>query len=1132
MEPKRGLRTPLPRYIVDRLKANKQACILTAVDRSANVGEPLLLINEKLKPIQSWAVVEMLEGVEYKDAKVAVAELKDAVDEVSAREYLARNPKPTWAYKLKLVEAFVEPRVVDAAGRRVPNIKADDDIAFVATIQDSLLKDISEKEHAQLATRLADIWDERFGDGQDEPEGLAREEVIGAALLLIQHGQVDPDRYLYQIASKISKAEETYQAPKAAGKAAALGLEWRKEFGRGGTQVGVRRATQLKNNEPLSAETVLRMWSFFRRHEVDRQAEGFNEGEKGFPSAGKIANLLWGGDPAYDWLKKLRQTNRWPARKDLAPVHHGSEGEHEPLELDEVVEHIKPIIIRENAVMLTGGLPQWETTRGDIDVLIKNPLDEGTRKAIEFRVGRAFPPEISQRIEFLDDDLGGSFTTHVPLYDLALVPKTHEIALRDGSEFVRVEMADAQTDKADPYLLYPANPNKPVRSVFQTEYQGKSVHIDWRIAVRASQLIGWTLFVAKKGAIGQEVTSFEQAQRFNAGLTIEGNRVIKPLQITGGQGLQTVQKRPPPPPEWLDIDQRAWDEELKDGKRRHVMIAVDRPMVQFGRNEPYFKEYFLTRGQKFNGTAFIRATVGRGGTEEEEESGRVTPEGQIFWRFMISDKPLPSILRRRSVRLKRMPPDGVSAIPRDLMALVPAEYRYWEKRGEAARNARDALVDSRFFTESNVVVVGGRYKRVEERKKFYSLSQPAIKEDAVSGKFKLVWQTWRGTGTQRDAPSRQVWHLMIRAGGKKYAWTFQSNPLVATNASGISGAHTDADWNREGEIEPGSAGFIGNDTKATPSYTTLSDSGDVSLKTDGGFEIALETSVGKRHLKIGPEEQGSKIWVSELKKTVDVAELDDDGLVIYSANGPVAIECGCGGRRWSRRRRRAKCLSCDGTIEIGNSSYVWELKSNEIDLGHVQVKAFAAEGGSKKTGEKDKPDAKKDGNEVIPLITVPIGKGDEFQGYFKAVVLKPNDGVDGPLEPDTQNDIYSAADIEYAMRWNAENRKTDNIQHGEQSATGPWGFIIVQNYLADVDFWLGPNGEAKAEPNDWRLGIITPPDEGYEFIPAGSWIREGKATGKKLRDGLQTGEFNSWSIEGYATRTPTIVELPSRQAAA
>ena len=82
------------------------------------------------------------------------------------------------------------------------------------------------------------------------------------------------------------------------------GLEWRREYGRGGTQVAVARATNIKNGDNLSLDTIKRMNSFFARHEVDKKAEGYEIGEDGFPSAGRIAWALWGGDAGQSWAKK------------------------------------------------------------------------------------------------------------------------------------------------------------------------------------------------------------------------------------------------------------------------------------------------------------------------------------------------------------------------------------------------------------------------------------------------------------------------------------------------------------------------------------------------------------------------------------------------------------------------------------------------------------------------------------------------------------------------------------------------------------------------------------------------------------------------------------------------------------
>lgn len=86
---------------------------------------------------------------------------------------------------------------------------------------------------------------------------------------------------------------------------AELGLKWREEYNRGGTEVGVARARDISNLRNLSFETVQRMNSYFSRHAVDKQANGWNDGEEGFPTAGRIAWQLWGGDAGRDWAARI-----------------------------------------------------------------------------------------------------------------------------------------------------------------------------------------------------------------------------------------------------------------------------------------------------------------------------------------------------------------------------------------------------------------------------------------------------------------------------------------------------------------------------------------------------------------------------------------------------------------------------------------------------------------------------------------------------------------------------------------------------------------------------------------------------------------------------------------------------------
>lgn len=59
------------------------------------------------------------------------------------------------------------------------------------------------------------------------------------------------------------------------------------------------------NNE-LTIGRIKKMYAYFQRHEVDKQGEGFTPDEDGFPSNGRIAWALWGGDAGMTWSEKKR----------------------------------------------------------------------------------------------------------------------------------------------------------------------------------------------------------------------------------------------------------------------------------------------------------------------------------------------------------------------------------------------------------------------------------------------------------------------------------------------------------------------------------------------------------------------------------------------------------------------------------------------------------------------------------------------------------------------------------------------------------------------------------------------------------------------------------------------------------
>jgi hypothetical protein len=77
------------------------------------------------------------------------------------------------------------------------------------------------------------------------------------------------------------------------------GLDWRREFGRGGTAIGIARARDIVNRKDLPIETWRRIKAYFDRHEIDKQGQGWAPGDDGYPSNGRIAWALWGGDAGW-----------------------------------------------------------------------------------------------------------------------------------------------------------------------------------------------------------------------------------------------------------------------------------------------------------------------------------------------------------------------------------------------------------------------------------------------------------------------------------------------------------------------------------------------------------------------------------------------------------------------------------------------------------------------------------------------------------------------------------------------------------------------------------------------------------------------------------------------------------------
>lgn len=111
---------------------------------------------------------------------------------------------------------------------------------------------------------------------------------------------------------------ETVEPPSGVKAAARRALDWIEagKAGSGFTAVGRKRASDLARGAGVSLETLKRMKAYFDRHQSDKDAEGFNSGEDGYPSPGRVAWDAWGGDAGYSWAKRVVSVSEKAAGAD------------------------------------------------------------------------------------------------------------------------------------------------------------------------------------------------------------------------------------------------------------------------------------------------------------------------------------------------------------------------------------------------------------------------------------------------------------------------------------------------------------------------------------------------------------------------------------------------------------------------------------------------------------------------------------------------------------------------------------------------------------------------------------------------------------------------------------------------
>jgi hypothetical protein len=430
-------------------------------------------------------------------------------------------------------------------------------------------------------------------------------------------------------------------------------------------------------------------------------------------------------------VKKAGPTERY------APVYpgHDPEEEQDVLKLNDVLPHFhEEFLLRAPFVHLVGSMCNFGETSNDIDLLIKGPLDEVTNHVMRLRLGRMLPPEISQRVhyhggcpEHEEEDkvsMAGPFSAHLPLYDLVVRRRDdYRVVIEMRDSGMRPEDMTTVVEKQSPFLKLPPS-EKPKPSALQIHFRGKTAHADLRIKANG-HLIGYTMSIQIAGKV-PDVDELAEAKRIAEAFKPSGSVWNKPLEAPG---RVFVEPKPPIPLPWLKINAEAFKPGSVGATRFKpgYIVTVARPQVSYGERTSVFHEYFLEKDPKLQGLLTFRLLTGRGAASEEDVgAGRKTPQGATFWTGMLSKSLLPYMLKPRAVKKGRIPPQGWAYLPPGLKAAVPKQFRYWLPKDEKERKEiRDALVKERFFTDANIKMVDGRFRRVVTK---YYLYQPPVKE--------------------------------------------------------------------------------------------------------------------------------------------------------------------------------------------------------------------------------------------------------------------------------------------------------------------------------------------------------------------------------------------------------------------
>jgi len=375
------------------------------------------------------------------------------------------------------------------------------------------------------------------------------------------------------------------------------------------------------------------------------------------------------------------------------------------------------------------------------------------------------------------------------------------------------------------FMQYPSE-DEQHEFIIHNHWRGSTVHGDLRIqSVRNQFLLGYTLNIQVKGE-APEVTTVEEAKRQvdNTGLwkfnAHTGDFMSR--QTRAGTKKATsivVELKEPEPVEWMTFEGVAQSGDVGSTQNYPgVFVIAAKGQAEYGFRTGYFHEYWLHCSSWKNGgqrlvfrqlasdfdkgisiPEFLKWAFNVDEAPEEfiyENGSLICSLGEVplpdnlsfdfeniikadlppsdpqdirtptMWMMVKPNDDIPYVLSPRAVKKGRIPPYGISALPRSLRLRIPKEYQYWTMREpDQAKAVRDNLVGA--IKRRDVKLdLASIYKNTE----VFSL------KDGIEYSFVLNKRTWRGPIVIRVGYSAIIYDLWIAQDNHALLFSFSSDP--------------------------------------------------------------------------------------------------------------------------------------------------------------------------------------------------------------------------------------------------------------------------------------------------------------------------------------------------------------------